>query len=120
MLQTCRSPAAAAGAPAMSTLGTPGPAITPGCAVLSFTLAAGGMGGSRTGASLERVITALGRRGLQTRQVRPTSYMASCPVHEENTRATAYFERVGFRPTGETQEYELEPGGDLRVLQRDL
>ena len=41
-------------------------------------------------------------------------------VHEQNTRATAYFERVGFRPTGEVQAYELEPGGDLRVLQRDL
>jgi RimJ/RimL family protein N-acetyltransferase len=41
-------------------------------------------------------------------------------VHEQNTRATAYFERVGFRPTGETQDYELDPGGDLRVLQRDL
>lgn len=41
-------------------------------------------------------------------------------VHEENARATAYFERVGFHPTGETQSYELEPGGDLRVMQRDL
>ena len=41
-------------------------------------------------------------------------------VHEHNARATAYFERVGFRPTGETQAYELEPGGELRVLQRDL
>ncbi len=41
-------------------------------------------------------------------------------VHEENSRATAYFERVGFHPTGETQAYELEPGGDLRFLQRDL
>ncbi len=41
-------------------------------------------------------------------------------VHEENSRATAYFERVGFRRTGETQAYELEPGGDLHFLQRDL
>jgi RimJ/RimL family protein N-acetyltransferase len=41
-------------------------------------------------------------------------------VHEDNTRANAYFERVGFHPTGETQTYELEPGGELRVLQRDL
>ena len=41
-------------------------------------------------------------------------------VHEDNARATAYFERAGFRPTGETQPYELEPGGDLRVMQRTL
>ncbi len=41
-------------------------------------------------------------------------------VHEDNARAAAYFERAGFRPTGETQPYELEPGGDLRVMQRDL
>lgn len=41
-------------------------------------------------------------------------------VHEDNARATAYFERVGFQPTGETQAYELEPGGDLRVMQRTL
>jgi RimJ/RimL family protein N-acetyltransferase len=41
-------------------------------------------------------------------------------VHEDNSRAAAYFERIGFRPTGETQAYELEPGGDLRFLQRDL
>ena len=41
-------------------------------------------------------------------------------VHEANARASAYFERVGFAPTGETQPYELEPGGDLRVMQRDL
>ncbi|GAA2721504.1 GNAT family N-acetyltransferase [Cellulomonas aerilata] len=41
-------------------------------------------------------------------------------VHEQNARAAAYFERVGFHATGETQPYELEPGGDLRVMQRDL
>jgi GNAT superfamily N-acetyltransferase len=41
-------------------------------------------------------------------------------VHEQNGRAAAYFERVGFHPTGETQAYELEPGGDLRVMQREL
>ncbi|WP_298458606.1 N-acetyltransferase [uncultured Cellulomonas sp.] len=41
-------------------------------------------------------------------------------VHEDNERAAAYFERVGFAPTGETQPYELEPGGSLRVMQRDL
>jgi ribosomal protein S18 acetylase RimI-like enzyme len=41
-------------------------------------------------------------------------------VHEDNVRAAAYFERVGFSPTGETQPYELEPGGDLRVMQREL
>jgi ribosomal protein S18 acetylase RimI-like enzyme len=41
-------------------------------------------------------------------------------VHEDNARAAAYFERVGFRPTGETQLYELEPGGDLRVMRREL
>jgi GNAT superfamily N-acetyltransferase len=41
-------------------------------------------------------------------------------VHEANERAAAYFERVGFQPTGETQAYELEPGGDLRFMQREL
>jgi GNAT superfamily N-acetyltransferase len=41
-------------------------------------------------------------------------------VHEANDRASAYFQRVGFRPTGETQPYELEPGGNLNVMQRDL
>lgn len=41
-------------------------------------------------------------------------------VHEANERATAYFGRVGFEPTGETQPYELEPGGDTRIMQRDL
>jgi ribosomal protein S18 acetylase RimI-like enzyme len=41
-------------------------------------------------------------------------------VHEQNARAAAYFERVGFHATGETQPYELEPGGDLRVMRRDI
>ena len=41
-------------------------------------------------------------------------------VHEDNARALAYFERAGFSATGDTQPYELEPGGDLRVLQRSL
>jgi ribosomal protein S18 acetylase RimI-like enzyme len=41
-------------------------------------------------------------------------------VHEDNARATAYFERAGFQPTGETQPYELEPGGNLRVMRREL
>lgn len=41
-------------------------------------------------------------------------------VHEDNPRAIAYFERTGFQPTGQTQTYELEPGGDLQIMQRDL
>ncbi|WNB85491.1 GNAT family N-acetyltransferase [Cellulomonas sp. ATA003] len=41
-------------------------------------------------------------------------------VHEKNERAAAYFARAGFAPTGETQPYELEPGGSLRIMQRDL
>jgi len=41
-------------------------------------------------------------------------------VHEDNARAAAFFERVGFQPTGETQPYELEPGGSLRIMQRTL
>jgi GNAT superfamily N-acetyltransferase len=41
-------------------------------------------------------------------------------VHEDNARAAAYFERVGFEPTGETQAYELEPGGTLRIMQRTV
>ena len=41
-------------------------------------------------------------------------------VHEQNSRAIAYFERAGFQATGQTQTYELEPGGDLQLMQRDL
>ena len=41
-------------------------------------------------------------------------------VHEDNERARGYFERVGFQATGETQSYELEPGGELQIMRREL
>jgi hypothetical protein len=42
-LHVWMSPTTAAGIPAMSTVGTPGPVMTPGCPVGSPTLAANGM-----------------------------------------------------------------------------
>src|SRR5262245_45313540 len=43
IMQTCVSPTIAAGSFTMSTVGAPGPAMTPGCPVLSPKRAAGGM-----------------------------------------------------------------------------
>ena len=40
-------------------------------------------------------------------------------VHEQNPRAIAFYEKVGFTLTGRTREYELAPGGlELEMIKR--
>lgn len=50
--------------------------------------------------SLERVVNAFERRGLSIRQVRQDSFMASCPVHDENTPSLHVSWRTGPRGGG--------------------
>ncbi|ANJ25656.1 GNAT family N-acetyltransferase [Agromyces aureus] len=40
-------------------------------------------------------------------------------VHEQNPRAIAFYEKLGFSLTGHTRAYELEPGGlELEMIKR--
>lgn len=50
--------------------------------------------------SLDRVLHALERQGLTTRSVRPNSFMASCPVHDDSTPSLHVTWRSGQRGGG--------------------